>query len=168
MSAPASGIRHVHHFRRPTPTTSTKTSASPDSGLGELIWSLRLLCTTRIKVSLFRLIIAGLASDFAVRSLDRAFGPKGLGGRLPDGSLVLMLIGLEADDEAVIRDVVARLARAIATLDPDATTGGIELAVLNRTADEIGDPEDALLHLLALPMRTHASGQDIVVTLRAA
>ncbi|HYD32477.1 MAG TPA: hypothetical protein VEB64_16665 [Azospirillaceae bacterium] len=164
MSEALSDARHIHRIARTASHTAPSALLDSDSGLAELTWSLQLLRTTRIRVSLFRFV----AAEPVGRLPEWAFAPKGLVGHLPDGSLALMLIGEESEDDPLARDVMVSLRRALVALDSPAAAAPIEIAALHRPADLIGEPEEALLHLLALPTRTIAPQTVAPIALKAA
>lgn len=158
MSAAHTDILHIHH-------AATKPLGAADTGLldaapelTEIAWSLQLLRTTRIQVSLFRLILPLPFS--CLPSVGCA--AKALAGHLPDGSLVLMLIGEETDEEAL----AASMVEGFRSTTPSSET--IKFAALHRPADLIGEPEEALLHLLALPTRTIDRHTEASAALQAA
>ena len=126
------------------------------SGTGGLAWSMMLLRTARLPVSLFRLIIPTLDGALAARALERAFGHGGQFEALDDTSFALMLIASEAGSRPMTAQVTAALRTALDEIGGRAGGAGFKIAVLHLFTDEIGDPEDVLHLLRAAP----PAGQD--------
>jgi hypothetical protein len=124
---------------------------------GDFVRSLELLRSTSLHLSLYRLVLPGLSVDGAFQVMDRAFGSRGMVSRLNDGSFALLLIGTDADGRsAVDAETGEALNRALNGLHVHSP---FEIAAIHRAAPEIGDPDDILLQLAALPTQRQRLGR---------
>jgi hypothetical protein len=140
-------------FTRGTASQQTSIQAAE---AGELARSLELLRSTNLHLSLFRILLSELPADEAVQVMDRAFGSRGMISRLNDGSFALLLIGTNSNARVVDTDTCEALNRALCGLN---LRSPLEIAAIHRAAPEIGDPDDILLQLTALPTRCRRLGR---------
>lgn len=137
---------HVRSFTRGL-ARAADLPAGDGVGTGGLAWSMVLLRTARLPVSLFRLIIPTLDGPLAARAMERAFGHGGQFEVLDDYSFALMLIAPEAGSQPMTAQVTAALRTALDEMGGRAGGAGFAIAALHLFTDEIGDPND-VLHLL--------------------
>ncbi len=131
-------------------------SAAPDrrpSRLGgpeELAWSLRLLATTGIHVSLVRVDAVAGDPALALDAARLAFGGDGVYAVLGDGAAAVLLVDTPADRERADAAVQGRLG----------ATGfeGLEVSTYHAFADEMADADDALQSLALMPRRRLTAG----------
>jgi len=132
------------------------TSWSPAEESDEIAWSLRLLATTGIHVSLLRISIPGLLPELVVETAHRAFGSDGVYGRRDGSSVVVLLVDspedeLTAETRAIDAIVMAAMALGI--------QGAVEVSCLHAFANEVADVEDAVANLaLATPRAVDIPG----------
>lgn len=127
-------------------------------GPGELAWSLRLLGTTGIHVTLLRVAgraaVQGLgaqgpvADDLAMRIARRAFGSDGIYGRLEDGSVAVLLVDSPEDAGTAESRALRPLRQAAAAFG---ALAALDVSSYHAFADEVADADDALLNLGLMP-----------------
>lgn len=132
-------------------------------GPGELAWSLRLLGTTGIHVTLLRVAARaagqGLAAqnlaaqdlaaqDLAMEISRRAFGSDGIYGRLEDGAVAVLLVDSPEDAGTAEARALRPLRQAAAAFGAPA---GLVVSSYHAFADEVADADDALLNLGLMP-----------------
>jgi hypothetical protein len=117
----------------------------------ELAWSVRLLATTGIHVSLLRVDLPGSPPALALDVARRAFGGDGIYGWLEDGTAAVLLINSPEDTEAADGLALALLRRSAESLG---IGGRMEVSAYHAFADQVADADDALLNLSLMPRRS--------------
>lgn len=139
----------VVHTPNKRPVTAMSATALFDGAEGgkELAWSLRLLSSSSIRLSLVRVRIGGVDPVTEREAIDAALGRSGMIARLADGAYAILLIGPDVDDATVTSRLVSALFGVLEAFGGAAACAPIVISALHRRADEIGDPEDFLLQL---------------------
>ncbi|WP_207481493.1 hypothetical protein [Arenibaculum pallidiluteum] len=127
------------------------------AGSDEIAWSLRLLATTGIHISLLRICIPALAADHVLDIASRAFGTDGIYGRREGSTVVVLLVDSPEDELTAETRAIEAVLEAALMLGAD---GVLEISCYHAFANEISDVDDALLNLslmapraLHIPMR---------------
>ena len=122
----------------------------------EFAHSLELLRNTSLHLSLFKIILSDLKPEAAGKVMRHAFGNRGMVSTLASGGFALLLIGTEIKEPITNAMTVQLLYAAQAALG---LRSHLEIAAIHRPAPEIGDPEDILVHLSAMPTERHPLGR---------
>lgn len=142
-----------HRVTAPQPQQSWLEQCTVDlTGCAEILWSLRLLRTTCVPVSLFRVEVPGLDEALVAKALELACGKEGLIGHLPGSVHVLLTIGAGRADPAHAGQVTLALHRTLAVVAGRQDVPFLMADVHPCTA-EIGEPEELLTQLALLPAR---------------
>jgi hypothetical protein len=121
----------------------------PDGeGMAELHWSLRLLQSIDLHLSLYRFDFR-IDASVAASVLDGAFGLSGLIGRLADSHFALLLLGTDPDISTAETMVRTAVGRPLEEYGLPAST--FALAALHGFGQDMGDPDDLIVRLANLP-----------------
>jgi hypothetical protein len=125
--------------------------ASPAAGMGELSHALQLLRATSVHVSLFRFALPDHGCGHGLSVVTRAFGPRGIVGRLPGGDVALMLVNSGRDD----RETEIRVADDLVAACRDfGLSGMVEVSAVHAWASDVSDLDELLFRLaLRIPRR---------------
>jgi hypothetical protein len=128
----------------------------PNADSAQLSHSLELLRSTSLHLSLFKILLTDVTREQGAAIMTRAFGARGMIGSLTMGGFALLLIGTDND----VRITNAQTVQAIyAALAEFGLRSRLEVAAIHRSAPEIGDPDDILLHLANAPTVPHPFGR---------
>jgi hypothetical protein len=146
---------HQFSFTRGNRPLTPQLSLDQAADAGEFAHSMELLRSTSLHLSLFRIDLPDLRPEDAFQVVIQAFGKRGMICRLPEDKFVLLLIGTDLDERIVDAETTDAINRVLCALFINSR---LDIAAIHRDAPEMGDSDDVLLQLSALPARRQSLG----------